>query len=168
MKILFFKEGKSMLSKKKKIFILLGMAVLLVVTGYLNVALNNNANQTLSNQNTTADFFSFYRDDRTYTRNLELEYLDAIITSASSTSDYVATATSKKLALVAQMEKELILEGLIAAAGYEYAIVTASDDNLNVMVKTNGFTADDASKILSLVVDEAEVPATNIKIIPVA
>ncbi len=168
MKILFFKEGKSMLSKKKKIFILLGMAVLLVVTGYLNVALNNNANQTLSNQNTTADFFATYRDDRTYTRNLELEYLDAIITSASSTSDYVATATSKKLALVAQMEKELILEGLIAAAGYEDAIVTASDDNLNVMVKTNGFTADDASKILSLVVDEAEVPATNIKIIPVA
>ena len=152
MKILFFKEGKSMLSKKKKIFILLGMAVLLVVTGYLNVALNNNANQTLSNQNTTADFFATYRDDRTYTRNLELEYLDAIITSASSTSDYVATATSKKLALVAQMEKELILEGLIAAAGYEDAIVTASDDNLNVMVKTNGFTADDASKILSLVV----------------
>lgn len=168
MKILFFKEGKSMLSKKKKIFILLGMAVLLVVTGYLNVALNNNASQTLSNQNTTADFFATYRDDRTYTRNLELEYLDAIITSASSTSDYVATATSKKLALVAQMEKELILEGLIAAAGYEDAIVTASDDNLNVMVKTNGFTADDASKILSLVVDEAEVPATNIKIIPVA
>lgn len=167
MKILFFKEGKSMLTKKKKIFILLGMAILLVVTGYLNVALNRSANDNIANQTASANFFSTYREDRNYTRNLELEYLDAIITSTSSTSDYVATATSKKLALVAQMEKELILEGLISAAGFEDAIVTASGDNLNVIVKTNGLTSADAAKILSLVVNEAKVPATSVKVIPV-
>ncbi len=157
-----------MLTKKKKIFILLGMAILLVVTGYLNIALNKATNENLDNQVSSANFFATYREDRNYTRNLELEYLDAIITSTSSTSDYVATATSKKLALVAQMEKELILEGLIAGAGFEDAIVTASDDNLNILVKTNGLTSSDAAKILSLVVEEAEVPATNVKIIPVA
>ena len=96
-----------MLTKKKKIFILLGMAILLVVTGYLNIALNKATNENLDNQVSSANFFATYREDRNYTRNLELEYLDAIITSTSSTSDYVATATSKKLALVAQMEKEL-------------------------------------------------------------
>ena len=158
-----------MLSKKKKVFIVLGMAILLVITGYLNVVLNKTASNNATNTETaSADFFATYREDRTYTRNLELEYLDAIITSTSSSSDYIATATNKKLALVAQMDKELILEGLIAASGFNDAIVTASGDNLNVMVKTDGLTSADAAKILSIIADETSTPATNIKIIPVA
>ena len=171
MKLVFFKEGKKMLSKKKKIFIIVSMAILLVVTGYLNVTLNKSASNSTSevaSELTSADFFATYREDRTLTRNLELEYLDAIITSASSSADYVATATSKKLALVAQMDKELVLEGLIAASGFDDAIVTASGENLNVMVKTAGLTSSDAAKILSIIVDETSTPATNVKIIPVA
>lgn len=157
-----------MLSKKKKLFIILGMAILLVVTGYLNVVLNKTATNPGDSMTTDANFFATYREDRTYTRNLELEYLDAIITSSSSSSDYVATATNKKLALVAQMEKELILEGLIAGAGFDDAIVTASGDNLNVMVKTASFNGDDAAKILALVVGETSVAASNVKIMPIA
>ena len=157
-----------MLTKKKKLFILIGMAILLVVTGYLNVALTRTASKTPTGTTTETNFFATYRADRTYTRNLALEYLDAIITSSSSSSDYVATATNKKLALVAQMEKELVLEGLISAAGYDDAIVTVSGDNLNVIVKTNGFTGDDAARILTIVVDETKMRAANIKIVPVA
>lgn len=66
------------------------------------------------------------------------------------------------------MEKELVLEGLISAAGYDDAIVTVSGDNLNVIVKTNGFTGDDAARILTIVVDETKMRAANIKIVPVA
>ena len=158
-----------MLTKKKKLFIVLGMAILLVITGYLNVVLNKTAaNNAATSETASADFFATYREDRTYTRNLELEYLDAIITSTSSSSDYIATATNKKLALVAQMDKELILEGLIAASGFSDAIVTASGDNLNVMVRSDGLTSADAAKILSIIADETSTPATNIKIIPVA
>ena len=169
MKIVFMREGKQMLSKKKKIFIVLGMAILLVITGYLNVVLNKSStNNVTASETASADFFATYREDRTYTRNLELEYLDAIITSTSSSSDYIATATNKKLALVAQMDKELILEGLIAASGFSDAIVTVSGDNLNVMVKSDGLTSADAAKILSIIAGETSTPATNIKIIPVA
>ena len=158
-----------MLTKKKKLFIVLGMAILLVITGYLNVVLNKTAaSNATTGETASADFFATYREDRTYTRNLELEYLDAIITSTSSSSDYIATATNKKLALVAQMDKELILEGLIAASGFSDAIVTASGDNLNVMVRSDGLTSSDAAKILSIIADETSTPATNIKIIPVA
>ena len=42
MKILFFREGGKMLTKRKKIFILFGMVALLVITGCLNMALTKN------------------------------------------------------------------------------------------------------------------------------
>ena len=164
MKILFMKEGKSMLTKKKKLFIILGLAILLVVTGYLNVRLNSSSSDLASATEQTSDFFATYRADRNYTRNLELEYLDAIITSASSTADYISTATNQKLALVAQMDRELILEGLIASAGFKDAIVTGSSENLNVIVKSDGLTSADVAKILTIVVDETKMNATNIKI----
>lgn len=167
MKIVYMKEGKSMLSKKKKLFIILGMAILLVVTGYLNIRLNSNTNVAQTSE-VESDFFATYRADRNYTRNLELEYLDAIITSSSSTADYVSTATNKKLALVAQMDRELILEGLIAGAGFKDAIVTGSAENLNVIVKSDGLTSADVAKILTIIVDETKLDATSIKISSIA
>ena len=157
-----------MLTRKKKLFIILGLALLLIVTGYLNVALNSNTSIASETATTSADFFAAYRQDRNYTRNLELEYLDAIITSTNSTADYVSTATNKKLALVAQMDRELILEGLIASAGFSDVIVTGSADNLNIIVKSDGLTSNDVAKILTIVVDETKINPSNVKITSLA
>ena len=48
MKILFFKEGRKMFSKRKKIFVLVSMVLLLVVTGFLNVYFNKTDSGSLS------------------------------------------------------------------------------------------------------------------------
>lgn len=45
-----------MLTKKKKLFILIGMAILLVVTGYLNVALTRTASKTPTGTTTETNF----------------------------------------------------------------------------------------------------------------
>ena len=60
-----------MLKKKTKIFILIAMVLLLGVTGYLNVALNNNATTPTSGAITTANYFDTYRTDRQSTRDQE-------------------------------------------------------------------------------------------------
>ena len=62
MKILFFREGKHM-SKKKKIFILISMVALLLVTGYLNIALNKK-DSDLEASSSTANFFTSCRADK--------------------------------------------------------------------------------------------------------
>ena len=166
MKILFFKEGKLM-SKKKKIFILVSMVLLLVVTGYLNVALNKKGSE-LATTTTSANFFESCRADKIASRNYQLEIYDSII-AASADADEIAAAKAEKAAIAAKMEKELVLEGLIAATGYEDVIVTASEDNMNVYVKTaTGLNADQVASILSILVREAKVLATNVRVIPVA
>ncbi len=163
MKILFFKEGKKMLSKGKKIFILVSMVVLLVVTGYLNVALNKNDNEEQTTT-TSANFFTTCRADKISSRNYQIEIYDSII-KTSKDQEEIKKATEKKAEIAAKIESEMVLEGLIAATGYEDVIVTSTDNVMNVFVKTaSGLTGDEVAKILSIITNQAKVLATNVKI----
>lgn len=166
MKILFFREGKRM-SKKKKIFILLSMVALLLVTGYLNVALNKSESD-LETGTTTANFFTSCRADKISSRNYQLEIYDSIIATSTDATE-IASAKAERNNIASKMEQELILENKIQATGYEDVIVTFASDNVNVFVKaTNGLASDEVAKILAILVDELNVKATNVKVTPVA
>lgn len=167
MKILYFREGAGMLSKKKKIFILLSMVVLLVVTGYLNLALSSNTNDIINQTTTTsANFFTSCRADKISQRNLQIEYLNSIINTTTDDAQRLE-ANAKKLEISNRIEYETTLEGLIMASGFEDVIVTESDSTISVMVKSNGLTSDEVAKILAIIVDETKVDATNVRVIPV-
>lgn len=157
-----------MLSKKKKIIILSVMAVLLVVSGYLNIALNNSVSNVSNNNNATqASFFATYRTDRINTRNQEIMYLDAIINNESSTNEAKKTAEDKKVSLVQTMELELVIEGLIKAKGFDDVVVTNTTNNVNVIVKSAELTAGEVSQIVSVIEEQTGKSIDNIKIIPV-
>ena len=144
------------------------MAVLLVVSGYLNIALNNSVENVSTNiTNSQASFFSTYRTDRLNTRNQEIMYLDAIINSDTSTEEAKNTAEDKKVALVQTMELELVIEGLIKAKGFEDVVVTNTTSNVNVIVKSTQLTAGEVSQIVSVVEEQTGKSIDNIKIIPV-
>ncbi len=166
MKILFFREGKHM-SKKKKIFILVSMVALLLVTGYLNIALNKK-DSDLEASSSTANFFTSCRADKISSRNYQLEIYDTIIATSSDAKEIESAKTERKN-IAAKMEQELVLENKIAATGYEDVIVTFASDNVNVFVKAvNGLGSDEVAKILAILVDELDVKATNVKVTPVA
>ena len=97
------------MKKKTKIIIIAAMVLLLGVTGYLNVVLNNSVSTTTSNKSQTvssASYFQTYRTDRESTRDQEMLYYDAIISSETSTEDAVKNAEQAKLSLISQMEKK--------------------------------------------------------------
>jgi len=166
MKILFFREGSKTMSKRKKILILVSMVVLLVVTGYLNVALNT-TNSDLETTTTTANFFTTCRADKIASRNYQIELYTSII-ETSTDQEEIEKAKADRAAIAAKVESELVLEGLIVASGYEDVIVTSANDSTNVFVKTStGLTSDEVASILSILTNEAKVLATNVKIIPV-
>ncbi len=157
-----------MLKKKTKIFILIAMVLLLGVTGYLNVALNNNATTpTSSGAITTANYFDTYRTDRQSTRDQELLYYDSIISSESSSSEAIANAEAKKLEIVNAMESELVMEGLIKAKGFQDVIVTNSANNVNVIVKGANLESSQVAQIVEIVKQQTSKSIDNIKIIPV-
>lgn len=157
------------MKKRTKIIILVAMVLLLGVTGYLNIALNDKVTQTSTNTYTSANYFATYREDRQSTRDQELLYYDAIITSADSSQEAKSKAEAKKLAIVEQMESELVIEGLVKAKGFEDCIVTNIEPNVKIVVKcTNAtLTTNEVAQIVAIIKEQTSATIDNIQITPV-
>ena len=156
------------LTKKKKIIILSVMVALLLVTGFVNVALNSTLSTDLSTptSSTSANFYSNYRTDRENTRLQEIQHYNEIIASATASDESKADAEEKKLALITQMEKELVTEGIIRGKGFEDVVITTSSSNINVFIKASELTETEVAQITSVVTTEMNVEIDKIIIIP--
>ena len=64
------------------------------------------------------------------------------------------------------MEKELVVEGLIKAKGFQDCIVTMSTDNVNVVVMDEDLSLEDAAQILNIIETETSFNAPQVVIIP--
>ncbi len=157
------------MKKKTKVIIISAMVLLLGITGYLNVVLNKSVSNTNkgSEVTQTASYFQTYRTDRESTRDQELLYYDAIIASDTSTDLAIANAESAKMALIGQMEKELVVEGLIKAKGFADCVVSITDSSVNAVVKCADLTSSQVAQIVSVIKSQLSVGIENIKIIPV-
>ena len=158
-----------MLKKKTKIIILSAMVLLLGVTGYLNITLNN---QTISTSTSTTtqssyNYFDSYRTDRSQTRDQEILYYTAIIEDENSSTEAQKAAEDKKLALITEMENELALEYLIKGLGFSDAIVTTSSNYINIIVKSSQLTSSEVAKIVTVVTEQTDYSLNAIKVIPV-
>lgn len=154
------------MKKRTKVFILVGMVALLGVTAYLNIELNNRVIQTSTQTSTYTSYFSGYREDRQASRDQMLLYYDAIITNQESSAEAIASAENKKLEIIAEMEKELVMEGLIKAKGFEDAIVTFSNEYVNVIVKSSELKSNEVAQIVEIVKEQTGKSIDNIVIIP--
>ena len=159
------------MSKKRKIIVLTCMIALLAVTAVFNFVLTNS--QTLNDDSlvvNSANYFAQYRNERITTRNEELLQLDAIIESADVDTAEKNQALAMKIELTEMTEKELLLETLIKAYGFEDAVVVIGLDseNVNVIAKSQELTTNDAILIYSIVSEEANVSPENVKIIPIS
>lgn len=157
------------MKKNTKIIIIAAMVLLLGVTGYLNVMLNNSASSSSQNSTTvsSASYFQTYRTDRESTRDQEMLYYDAIISSETSSESAIKNAEEAKLGLISQMEKELVVEGLIKAKGFEDCVVSLTDANVNAVIKTKELNSNEVAQIVSVIQSQLSVGIENIKIIPV-
>lgn len=159
---------KKMSSKLKKVLVLSSFCVLLLVTGGVNILVNNLATDDVAAQvSSNATFFSNYRDDRQETRNQEILYLDAIIASEVTSAEAKSAAEAERLALVKNMEVALKLENLILAKGFEDVVVSTSSSNISVMVETAGLTSGEVAQIVDVVINNSDYAIDNIKIIEV-
>ena len=159
------------MSKKKKIIILSCMIALLAITAVFNFVLTTG---TISADETaavnSANYFAQYRNERLTTRNEELLQLDEIISTATSDSPERSEALSMKIELTEITEKELLLENLIKAYGFEDVVVVIGleSENVNVIAKSPELTTDDAIIIYSIIAEETNASPENVKIIPIS
>ena len=160
------------MSKKKKIIVLSVMIGLLVLTGYINVALNNSLSTKSAPATSTQtsagseSFYTTYKTERESTRQQELQFYEAIIASTTSSEEAKEEAEQNKLALINQMEKELVVEGIIVGKGFDDAIVTQSSANVNVFIKSPELNSGEVAMITDVVREQLGVEIDKIIIIP--
>lgn len=160
---------KRFFRKRKKLFIICGFCALLVLAGVLNLVLNNNISTNVDSTNvaTTSSFFDTYKSDRLSTQEQEKLYLEAIINNENTSSEAKANAEAELLKMAKYMKVQTSLEGLIAAKGFSEVVVSASENNLSVIVKSGGLTSNEVAQIVETVQSNSEYGIENIKIIPV-
>ena len=159
------------MSKKRKIVILSCMIALLAVTAVFNFILTTGTiddNQTATVS--SANYFSQYRTERITTRNEELLQLDQIIQASADDSEEKSQALAMKMEITTITEKELLLENLIKAYGFEDVVVVIGlqSENINVITKTSDLSTEDAIIIYSILQEEVNASPENVKIIPIS
>lgn len=154
----------------KKVLVIAGLAILLAVTGVLNwkFAADKNARQQAEGNGgteQTVSSFADFRTERERVRTQELTSIDSIINNENTDTQTLAEAQKMKLELTDTMEKELLIEGLLKAKGFEDAVITISDTAVNVIVKQKDLTKQQVAQVLEIVLREAgDISAENVKI----
>ncbi|MEG1613303.1 MAG: SpoIIIAH-like family protein [Clostridia bacterium] len=155
------------MKNKKKIIVLSTMIVLLVASAFLNVWLNKkltNAAVSGGNPPTVAATFSSFRSDRQTTRQEIIDYLDAILTASTSSTEAKTSAEKQKLDICTAMEQEMRVESLIKTKGFTDVIVTMSKNNCSVVVADDDLQSAEVAQIYSIVTSATEYNAKQIHI----
>ena len=154
----------------KKVLVIAGLAILLAVTGVLNwkFAADKKARQQAEGNGgteQTVSSFADFRTERERVRTQELTSIDSIINNENTDTQTLAEAQKMKLELTDTMGKELLIEGLLKAKGFEDAVITISDTAVNVIVKQKDLTKQQVAQVLEIVLREAgDISAENVKI----
>lgn len=105
--------------------------------------------------------------DRNAVRSGEISALLAITSDESASDGVRETARLRLMDLYERMEAEAVVAEVLAARGYESPVVTVHGNSVNVVVRTDSLTKEEAGVILELVVRETGVDGGNIKLIPI-
>jgi len=135
-------------SKRRKVMILAGMFVLLIVTGYLNFALNNNSAPPVGG-GAGQNMFNVFRQNRADERASQIQILTAMATNDSGfTEAERADAARQKLQLMDIISFETSAEGLIVQQGFQDVVVNKNAGNINVLIRNpENINQQEANKI---------------------
>ncbi|MCL2861361.1 MAG: SpoIIIAH-like family protein [Firmicutes bacterium] len=163
-----------MLTKKKKIFVLTGMVALLVLTGVLNIVLNNRVTDPVGGGGggggTTAQ--CLFQDMR-YTRQIQREesrlvWQSAIENSTDAETLEIARANLERIDYVIRVENNI--ENTVRSKDFvEHVHVMKGDSMLTVMVRTTSGerpTDTEANLILDAVLNQTDRPEHEIMVQP--
>jgi len=112
-----------------------------------------------------SDFFIDYKLERDRLRSQEADYLRELINNPNATEQSKEKAQQDLIALSQKVEKEMIVENLIKAKGFEDAVIFLSNDVGNVVVKAHGLESKHVAQITDIVTNSIGIPVDKITII---
>lgn len=177
---------------RKKPFVICALLILLTVVGVLNYnfmlkeeELAKTGNEELNNEgpinatlvdskteeeimadskNISKEFFIDYRLERDKNRSQHVELLENIVENEDTDKETRNQAQTEMIDLVKLSEKEMVIENLIRAKGFNDVIVFIHDGYVNAIVDAEELSAADAAQIQDIVNKETGISLDKISI----
>lgn len=170
---------------KRKNVLVLSLVLILILVGYVNYQAffdtaevtndetpinaelvdSETENEIMTGGTTITDeFFIDYKIERDKSRSEHVSMLENISNNDDSDTETKNMAQQEVINLVKLSEKEMIIENLIRAKGFNDAIVFIHDGYVNVVIDANQLTTSQAAQIQDIVNKESGVDLQNISI----
>ncbi len=131
---------------------------------YVDNKTDDKSVQTSAN---AADYFTTAKADREKVRKAALEEVEEILKSAKLTENDKKTAMALIEKITKNTNNEVNIENLLKAKGFSKALAVISDDEINVIVKSEGLTTANTLQIQDIVTNQTDISLSKIKIIPI-
>ncbi|MEG6522579.1 SpoIIIAH-like family protein [Desulfotomaculum sp. 1211_IL3151] len=116
--------------------------------------------------NDNGGFFVEYRLERERSRGHQIEIAREIINNTHSDPEVRKKAQEQMYVISNNLQKELEVESLIRAKGYQDSVVFLEGKTVTVVIQARDLTQEDAIKITDLVSRSTQAQPQNIVIIP--
>lgn len=114
----------------------------------------------------SSGFFVEYRLERERSRGHQIEIAREIINNANSDPDIRKKAQEQMYVISNNLQKELEVESLIRAKGFQDSVVFLEGQTVTVVIQAKSLAQEDAMKITDLVARSTQASPQNIVIIP--
>ena len=115
----------------------------------------------------TSDYFKTATEEREKNINEIKEFVDEILNSEKLSEKDKQSIEEKISDISHRLEQEKKIETLLKAKDFEKALAVTGNNNITVVVKSEGLTTAQTLQIQDIVMSESEIPLGNIKIITV-
>jgi stage III sporulation protein AH len=112
----------------------------------------------------TDDYFTKAALEKSKTRDEAVETVKSVLAQTDISAEEIEQASAKIAELSQQIEDEGKIENLIKAKGFTECVVYLDNESANVVVKSEGLTAEQAAQIKNIVLSEKDVAQENISI----
>lgn len=126
----------------------------------------NNDLTSLSNVN-AADYFAQARIDKASSRDEAVQTLQTVMGGGDISENEAVVNALAAVELSQMTELESKMESLIKARGYQDCIVYLDEDDVKVVVQSDGLDTAQAAAIKDILLSEAKISAQNIRIFEV-
>lgn len=115
----------------------------------------------------SADYFETTRSERNTTREDAIKKIEDTINNVKVTAEEKKEALAKLTQITDRMESEASIESLIKAKGFSDALAVISDENINIVVKSDKLDETKTLQIQDIVTSQINIELEKIKIITV-
>lgn len=113
------------------------------------------------------DYFTTAKSDREKAYKKAIETIEETLKADKLTDADKKTALTKIEQLSERMTKENNIESLLKAKGFEKAVAIISDNEINIVVASDGLTTANTLQIQDIVTAQTDIDLSKIKIIPI-